>query len=67
MNSALGAILLIIGAALLFFGFKATDSFSSEFTEFFTGAPSNKAIWMIIGGAICAVTGLVGVLRRRST
>ena len=67
MNSAVGAVLLIVGAALLFFGFKATDSFSSEFTEFFTGAPSNKAIWMIIGGALCAVIGLVSVLRRRPT
>jgi drug/metabolite transporter (DMT)-like permease len=66
MNRALGAVLLIIGVALLIFGYNASESFTSEFSEFFQGAPSNKAIWMVIAGALCTVIGLVSVLRRRA-
>jgi hypothetical protein len=63
MINAAYLALLAIGIALLVVGFNATHSFSSDVSKFFTGAPTDKAIWMLIGGAAAAITGLVGTLR----
>lgn len=40
------------------FGFQATNSFSSDVSRFFTGSPTDKAIWMLIGGLVAALVGL---------
>jgi len=29
----------------------------------FTGSPTDKTVWLLVGGAVAAVIGLVGVLR----
>jgi hypothetical protein len=47
----------------LVFGVAATDSFSSDVSRFFTGSPTDKAIWMLIGGIIAIIIGLAGLLR----
>jgi len=47
----------------MIFGFQATNSFSSDVSRFFTGSPTDKAIWMLIGGLIAAVMGLAMILR----
>lgn len=66
MNSnAIGIVLIVIGLGLLFFGIQASESFSSELSKFFQGAPSNKAIWLVIAGALATVAGLVKLTRRR--
>lgn len=68
MKRGLGIGLLVVGVILLVWGFQTTDSLSSQFQEFFTGSPSDKAIWLIVGGALSAIVGLVLVLlpgRRR--
>jgi hypothetical protein len=49
---------------LIVLGFNATNSFSSDVSRFFTGSPTNKAIWMLIGGFVAAVIGLIGVTRQ---
>jgi hypothetical protein len=36
------------------------DSFASDVSEFFTGSPTDRAIWLIAGGA--AATALGGIL-----
>jgi hypothetical protein len=61
-NRALPLVLLVIGAILLFLGLSAGESFASEVKEAFTGEPTNRAIWLTIGGAVLAVVGLVGLL-----
>lgn len=53
-----GLALLIIGAGLIFYGIEAGDSLSSRFSRFFQGAPSDKSIWMLIAGVVCAVIGI---------
>ena len=63
MNRIISLALLIGGVVLMIYGINATNSFSSDFSRFFTGSPTNKAIWMLIGGAVAAVVGLVGTLR----
>jgi Protein of unknown function (DUF3185) len=63
MNKTMSAALLVGGIVLLVFGYNAAQSASSAFSRIFTGSPTNKAIWMIAGGAVAAVVGLVGLSR----
>jgi hypothetical protein len=64
MNKIIFWALIIGGIFLIVFGFNATNSFSSDVSRFFTGSPTNKAIWMLIGGFVAAVIGLIGVTRQ---
>ena len=64
MNKIVYLALLVGGAVLVVMGINATHSFTSDVSRFFTGSPTDKAIWMLIGGVVAGVIGLVGVLRR---
>lgn len=66
MNNALGLALLVGGVILMIFGFNAAHSAGSEISKFFTGNPSDRSMWMIIGGAVAAVVGIVSLLRGRA-
>ena len=63
MNKTISLALLIGGVVLMIIGINATNSFSSDVSRFFTGSPTDKAVWMLIGGIIASVIGLVGTLR----
>ena len=63
MNKIVYLALLVGGVVLIIFGFKATHSFNSDVSRFFTGNPTDKAIWMLIGGSVAAVVGLIGSMR----
>jgi len=63
MNKIVSLVLLIGGVVLIIFGVQATDSFSSDVSRFFTGSPTNKAVWMLIGGIVAAIVGLTLTLR----
>ena len=63
MNKLLSVAFLAVGILLIIFGVNATNAFSSDVSRFFTGAPTDKAIWMLIGGIVAAVVGLFGLLR----
>lgn len=63
MNKALSLTLLIAGIALAIFGLIAMDSFSSSVSKFFTGSPTDKSIWMLIGGIALIVVSGFGFLR----
>ncbi|MBI1849467.1 MAG: DUF3185 family protein [Planctomycetes bacterium] len=65
MNRSLGIALLVVGVILLVWGINATDSVTSDISRFFTGSPTNKSIWLVIGGTAAAVTGLVMTLGSR--
>lgn len=64
MNRQMSVVLLVIGIVLLIFGISAADSFGSEVSEFFTGSPTNKTIWLVIGGIACVIVGLLGFARK---
>lgn len=53
----IGYAALAIGIILLVMGIRATESFGSQVSEFFTGAPTDKAVWLIIGGAVLTIVG----------
>lgn len=67
MNKGIAIALLVGGIALTIFGISATDSFSSDVSRFFTGKPTDKAVWMLIGGIAATVVGLFGVMRGAKT
>jgi hypothetical protein len=64
MNKALGLALLGVGIALMIWGFNASESFSSEVSRFFTGKPTDKSMWLVIGGIAATVTGAVMTWQR---
>jgi Ca2+/Na+ antiporter len=61
MRLPIGIALMVIGGILLVLGFTAADSIASEISEFFTGNPTDRAIWLLLGGAAALVAGLVAV------
>jgi hypothetical protein len=63
MNKMLSIVLLIGGVVLMVLGVQATNSFGSDVSRFFTGSPTDKAIWMVIGGIVASVIGLAGLMR----
>jgi hypothetical protein len=63
MNKLISLALLVGGIVLIVVGTNATNSFSSDVSRFFTGSPTDKAVWMLIGGIVAAVVGLATLLR----
>ena len=63
MNKAVSLALLAGGIVLIGIGVNATNSFSSDVSRFFTGSPTDKAVWMLLGGIVAASIGLFGAAR----
>jgi Protein of unknown function (DUF3185) len=63
MNKIVSFALLVGGVVLIIIGINATNSFSSDVSRFFTGSPTDKAIWMLIGGIVASIVGLTMTLR----
>lgn len=64
MNRALSPALIAGGILLVTFGVGAMDSFGSDVSRFFTGAPTDRAVWMLAGGVALLVVGLLAAFRR---
>lgn len=58
--AALG--LLVAGVVLVVLGVNAMNSPSSDISRIFTGAPTDRATGMLVGGIAMLVAGLVGLL-----
>ncbi len=63
MNRPASLALLVGGIILIVYGVSASDSVGSSFSRMFTGSPTDRTIWLLIGGAAATVIGLAGVLR----
>jgi hypothetical protein len=63
MDKAISLAILAAGIVLVVFGISASNSISSDISRVFTDAPTDKAIWMLVGGVIVTAIGLVGLLR----
>jgi uncharacterized membrane protein (Fun14 family) len=72
-NKTVSLALLIGGVVLVIMGINATGSFSADasrfdslspnVSRFFTGWPADKAVWLLIGGAVAGAIGLVSMFR----
>lgn len=63
MNRLVSLALLAGGVVLIVVGINATNSFKSDVSRFFTGSPTDKAVWILVGGICATVIGLGGILR----
>ena len=64
MNKGIGLALLVVGIMLIIFGLSASESFSSEASRFFTGTPTDKSMWLLLGGVAAAAVGAVATFRK---
>ncbi len=63
MNKPISLALLVVGVILIIYGVSASESLGSDFSRFFTGSPTDRTIWLLIGGAAAAAVGLTGMMR----
>ncbi len=64
MDKSMSVVFLVVGIILLFFGLAAYHSASSDVSRFFTGAPTDKALWLLIGGFAAGIVGFLGLVRK---
>lgn len=57
MRIPLGLIVVLVGIVLFVLGVVASESVSSSFSKFFTGEPSDRSIWLMLGGIAAIVVG----------
>jgi len=62
MNKPIFIALLAGGIILAVFGINASNSFGSDVSRFFTGSPTDKAVWMLVGGVVIGLIGLAGLV-----
>ena len=65
LNRLASTLFIIAGIVLIIFGISAMDSFGSDVSRFFTGTPTDKSVWMLIGGLVSLAIGASGVLLGR--
>lgn len=63
MNQVLSMTLLVVGIISLVYWISASNSIGSSFSRLFTGSPTDKTIWLLIGGAFASLVGATGLLR----
>ena len=63
MNKAVLLAILAGGIVLVVYGVSASKSFSSDVSRFFTGSPTDKTMWLLVGGIVAIIIGLAGLLR----
>ena len=63
MNKPISLALLAGGIILVIYGISASNSFGSSVSRTFTGSPTDRTIWVLIGGVVAVVAGLAGFMR----
>ncbi len=63
MDKTISLVILGGGILLVIFGLNASNSISSDISRVFTDSPTDKAIWMLVGGVVASGVGLAGMLR----
>ena len=64
MNKAISIAFLAAGIVLMVYGAKASDSLSSSVSRFFTNSPTDKTVWLLVGGLVLEIIGVIGLFRR---
>lgn len=63
MNKPISLALLIGGIVLIIYGISASESIGSDFSRLFTGNPTDKTIWLLLGGLVALAVGAAGLFR----
>lgn len=63
MNRIVSLAILLVGVALIVIGVNAMNSFGSDVSRFFTGAPTDRAVWMLLGGIAAVIIGGIPLIR----
>ena len=58
MKHTAGWALLMAGIVLLVMGLHSADSIRSSLSRFFTGSPTDKVIWLLLGGVAVSAVGV---------
>jgi hypothetical protein len=66
MHRVIGLAWWVVGIVLLSMGVSASDSIGSEISRFFTGNPSDRSIWLMLGGLASIVLGSAGLMASRN-
>ena len=61
MNKTLSLALLVGGIILIIYGVAAADSLGSAFSRLFTGAPTDRTIWLLVAGTVATLAGAAGL------
>ena len=64
MNKIISLALLAGGIVLIIYGINASNSVGSDISRAFTGNPTDKTIWFLVGGVVAAAVGAAGLMRR---
>ena len=63
MYKIISLAILAGGVVLVVYGISASESFSSDVSRFFSGSPTDKTIWLLVGGVVAIIVGLAGLFR----
>lgn len=62
MNKSISLAILAGGIMLLLFGISEMNSINSSISRIFNGSPSERSVWMLIGGVMMTVAGAAGLV-----
>ena len=57
MRNPFALVLIAVGILLLVLGIAASESVGSSFSKFFTGEPTDRSIWLMLGGLVALALG----------
>lgn len=63
MTKSFSLALLVAGIAMIAYSLSSSNSVVSSFSRLFTGSPTDKTVWLMIGGVAAASFGFAGALR----
>ena len=63
MTKTISLAILAGGIVLIILGIDAYNSAGSDVSRLFTGSPTDKTMWLLVGGIVAIVIGLAGLLR----
>jgi len=64
-KNTIAIAMLVAGIALLAWGFQMYGAFDSKVSRAFSGSPTDKAMWTMIGGAVLAAAGAFQLFFRK--
>ena len=65
MNKLTGVICLAVGIVLLVWGHNVAQAVNSQVKNLFTGEPTDKAMYLYIGGAVLCAVGVFQLVWKR--